>query len=870
MQFFKKLLLLILLFSINCIQTRGIKSKTSPRQASKPTAMAPQQPILKPQSYAHALNIIRTQMPSNKILTNNTFTQEFINFVTSLNLADAQMQALFEAGANLHASLTGNDQVDTHVLMSLKNTLPIKQSRPVAPIQPAIAPKPVPPMQPKTPVTPHTPKQPIAPIRKAPPGKQMVQQTPVKKNEQLPQVLPLADHFITNNLVMLLDPKRSETLETRVGAMVDDAVAGLLEKAAPIIMTSNILEIILQIRQRIGNSQQPVQAMPTVKPELLPAIATIHFENFNYYFHKSTPLILIIPKEYIRLNLPKAMNFDLSDQAKVCGFNPTVLNTVTQATTGDLLRELYTQQSTPFNQERFIFNLTSMFIPQKRNGELISPEQDTPWLIYISGHGHPAYLTVGPIRSQLKMFKSALTNPRMTITDHTGKPIARSTIESKVQEYEKQLQGKASWPDSQLIPESAQIAGITAAQFAQLMTFFDQSLNTAYIHYISCFAGGSNQSFVNETLSSLDVNYIVSAAGTHEASTYGSSKHLFGEFFRLLRMFFTNPEEYVKRKEKKQDPIIKIIKTLSIEKNERNPKNKGYIEQSLPFVRFPGAGFFEATSLNKQTKVLTQTMVKAHEIEKKPIDFSSTPVDMLVINTPRINILLNLDNKRINSNTAIVIPSPKNITPTYEALNVFKEIKSNSSLPLFLFNLIHLNGKAYPQTFVINTLTGIQTKLPGTQGLPIHNLIIHTQGIAGTNNMGSEQPVVQYAPLTAHDVRTSRIGMNVYIAFELNNTIYQTVFAIKNFDAPDYLRTSIEALTFTSTPKQSVNMNALASNFLSSQAVAQLAKPITLESIAHYIDSKIDTQNPSMALWKEADEEALRTFVTDKAKKQKS
>lgn len=834
-------------------------------------AMIPKNPAAQQISYAQALNIIKMQMPAHKILVNNRFTPEFINFVTSLNLSNVQTQALLEAGVNLHATLSDNDQTDRKMLSSLRNNIQtIVQNKPQQVMQPVVPKKAAPvksPAQKKVKPAaqkPQAPKKQPTSIKPAPPAKPIAPQAPVKKREPLPQVLPLADHFITNNLILLLDPKRSETLQTRVGAMVYDALHGLVEKSAPIIMTSNILEIILQIKLARGL----IQNMPTVDPRIVPSINALDLNNFNYYFHKSSPLVLTIPKEYIRLNLAKAMNFDISDQVKVCGFNPTVMNPATNLTADNLLRTLQAQQSTAFSQERFIPDLISMFIPQKRNGELISPEQDTPWLIYISGHGHPAYLTVGPIRKQLAMLKPALTDPRRQIIDHIGKVMPKSTIESKVKEYEKQLEGKSSWPDSQLIPESAQIAGITGMQFAQLMEYFDQNINTAFIYYISCFAGGSNQSFVNETLSSLDVNYIVAAAGVHEASTYGPQKKHFREFFRLLRMFFTNPEEFVKRKEKRQDPIVKIIKTLKIEENPNDPTIPQKIEQSHPFVRFPATEFFEATPLNKKTKVLSKTMVKAHEIEKRPIDFSKTPVDLLIINTPRINTTLNLDNKTTGSDTTIVIPSPKSITPGYEALNEFKEIKSNSSLPLFLFNFIHLNGKAYPQTFVIGTLTGIQIKLPGAQGLPIHNLIIHTKGIIGTNNMGREEPIMQYMPLQPQDIRTSRIGMNVYIAFELNNNIYQTVFGIRNFDKSDLLRIGIEILKFAATPKQSTNMNALASNFLTPQEINRVTKPITLESIGEFIDDKIDKQDPSMAIWAEADQEDLLKMVQDKARKQ--
>ena len=51
----------------------------------------------------------------------------------------------------------------------------------------------------------------------------------------------------------------------------------------------------------------------------------------------------------------------------------------------------------------------------------------------------------------------------------------------------------------------------------------------------------------------------------------------FSEFFRLTKLFITDPTTFVKIKEKKQDPIINIIRTVIPE----------IFQENQPFVRFP-------------------------------------------------------------------------------------------------------------------------------------------------------------------------------------------------------------------------------------------------------------------------------------------
>jgi O-acetyl-ADP-ribose deacetylase (regulator of RNase III) len=137
-------------------------------------AMTPQRRIMQPQSYAQALDIIRTQMSANDVFVHNLFNKSFIDMVLSLNLSDAQTQALLEAGVNLHAPLTDNDQTTQQTLSFLRNNIegfvqnrpqPIVQ--PIAPQQPAPV-QPAPPIVSKPPVIAPkkaAPAQPVAPVQ---------------------------------------------------------------------------------------------------------------------------------------------------------------------------------------------------------------------------------------------------------------------------------------------------------------------------------------------------------------------------------------------------------------------------------------------------------------------------------------------------------------------------------------------------------------------------------------------------------------------------------------------------------------------------------------------------------------------------------
>ncbi len=734
------------------------------------------------------------------------------------------------------------------------------------PVQPGFQqPKPIPQAQPIIPVQPVA--QPQAP----------------QKN------IPIEKGFITNNVVMALDPRKKETVERGAESMVQTALITLYQKAAPIIMTHNVFEIILTVRQQIGDQNlqklRSLSAMEQLKAsqQLLANVrvagisslsvfflGNILFDanNLNCYFHKSEKLVLLIPKEYIRANSSKAINLSLSDQAAACGFNQAVLTTITDTTPNNLLKQLQIEKTKPENSDKFIFNLTSMFTIQERNGIPISPNQDnSKWIIYLTGHGSPAHMTMEFVRQQYAMMKAHLDNPKNyhIIDPKTQQRMPTAFVGAKAKEYEKMLEGRSGWSNTQLVPESAQIAGIMAPDFAQLMTFFDGSLTTAFVHYVTCFAGGSNQTFVNETLSKLDVDFIASSQGIQEGYTSSQVKievrsdkpgiqitgQNFSEFFSLIRKFITT-------KERRNDSIQTILKTVNL---DDRPQNQA-------FVRFPKAGFFKAIPLSKSTKILTRKIVQDHERERKPIDVRSADIDVLMITTRRIGVPLNLGKESSSGHTAIVFPSPSKFTPAYEAIHSFKEINFEGTLQSFLFHSTYLNARQYPQTSVVQTLKGIdyqQSGLPAQQGA-IKNFIIQMKNVSGSSPMTPSQPM-QMNPITAQDVKIGTIGLNIKVYFELNQNIYQCSFAIKNFEDPKNLYAYMKKIRFSSQPVKSAPIATIANSLLTPQETSKIRKPITLESITKYIDNKIDRQDPSMVVQSEDDEQALFTFTREHVKK---
>lgn len=120
MKFFKKVLSITLLFTLHFLiaRTRGDTA-----QAARTIIPVNKSTIEQPTSYAQALRIIKTKMQPDEVIHNNLLTQEFINFIQSLNFSAIETKALLEAGAHIHATWTNNNAINKQTLLFLNSTI---------------------------------------------------------------------------------------------------------------------------------------------------------------------------------------------------------------------------------------------------------------------------------------------------------------------------------------------------------------------------------------------------------------------------------------------------------------------------------------------------------------------------------------------------------------------------------------------------------------------------------------------------------------------------------------------------------------------------------------------------------------------------
>jgi len=127
MKLLKSSLLIITMFMIQPVSAR-IKGAQAPAQAQvvvqkKPLPPIPVAPALPPRdltsrtSFQYYLQQVRNMKSADVINKQGVFTNKFENFVKSSNLDPMAMEALMQAGRNLHLPLSGNNERDLELTM---------------------------------------------------------------------------------------------------------------------------------------------------------------------------------------------------------------------------------------------------------------------------------------------------------------------------------------------------------------------------------------------------------------------------------------------------------------------------------------------------------------------------------------------------------------------------------------------------------------------------------------------------------------------------------------------------------------------------------------------------------------------------------
>lgn len=274
------------------------------------------------------------------------------------------------------------------------------------------------------------------------------------------------------------------------------------------------------------------------------------------------------------------------------------------------------------------------------------------------------------------------------------------------------------------------IAGLKPSDFLNLLACF-QKIKCSFLHYCSCYSGGFNRDIVQKELSQLKVNFIISAQGINEETTYqvklpsSSIPFAFTNFFKMTEFFFGNQMEFIHQKKsnknKQKDPIASIVSTVI---------NKNKMTSTQPFVYIPSIGVFKALRVDKSIKIITETLAKAHIFEGKNIELIDDAISAVIIYPPYIPIPVTIKNN-------ISLAFPTQTEPI--DIHIFEKMTYQDTLASMICNCASLNRKTKTIVLAIKELHCFNypsSELDNNEenGFLIKNMIIQINNVdkAGT------------------------------------------------------------------------------------------------------------------------------------------
>src|SRR4030095_103597 len=478
------------------------------------------------------------------------------------------------------------------------------------------------------------------------------------------------------NLICLFDVRNDEQLFGNNPFVGVHLMNALREKVAPIIVTTDNLRHFCYW-----------------KTHLMEVVKNFSFNHLRYflsniimtqltdkdwycYAHKKTELMLLIPKNYVAINVSGHEN-DIHMQMKHCGFDVSNLDKISNVSPATILKYIDSHHRTYNN---IINAFASMFI--KHRDQLIN---SLFWNIYVAGHGVIASIDRRYTAESIAQREDEL---------HRAIALEDSSVR-EIEQYKDDLFYLEQLSDDLKkhgVIRSGYSAGLKFNDFLQLISFFAKGIRTSYLHYTTCFSGGFNQALLNQELSQINAPFIVSAKGINETAVYGQLSKVFGSsvftnFFTAVGQFFCNPIEFVaQHKAGKKDPIAEIVSTVV---------NKHLMDFDQPFVRIPNVGVFNAFSVDKQVKILTNAIVRAHELEGTPIDYTDPEIKTVFVYPSYVGSPL-----EINEAVAIVSPAPQ-VAAQKETIHVFEKVIYNDQLYAIIANFVSFNARYEPIIFVI-------------------------------------------------------------------------------------------------------------------------------------------------------------------------
>lgn len=490
-----------------------------------------------------------------------------------------------------------------------------------------------------------------------------------------------------NNLICLFDSHQSEAIFGSPFVLFH-LMWALQEKVAPIIVTTNIVEHFCYWKTHTFEVIKNNLSTSFWKTIIYLAIST-NLKGWECYFHKRSGLMLLVPKKYIETHIT-TQGLQTEDPILQCGFAVENLEKIKTVSYSKIVE--YVQNHTPM-YDRIVDDFESMFIKN------VNPL--TVWNIFIAGHGSSATeieiekTSEQKINNSIKQVQSRIQQIQQRQSDDYEEELNLAKKELRV--LLRQLKHVRSQGVSWQVGRGS-VAGLGYQSFISLMEFFEHGIKASYVHYSTCFAGGFNQTLMNQELASLNVNFIVSNQGINESVSYGPNitGSQFASFFAKLEALMCGQ---IIELAKDQEAVNVLIKD-SIAEIVESIIYRPMLDYTQPFVRIPSAGVFKALEIDEKVKLLTHSLVRAHEVEGTDIDYTDSSAVTILIYPSYVPVTV-----KIKDHVAIVSPAPQSLKEMQKpTIHIFEKMFYQDSLFSIIPNFASFNTRDQRITFVIKEL----------------------------------------------------------------------------------------------------------------------------------------------------------------------
>lgn len=205
------------------------------------------------------------------------------------------------------------------------------------------------------------------------------------------------------------------------------------------------------------------------------------------------------------------------------------------------------------------------------------------------------------------------------------------------------------------------IVGLSLLQFSRFLFFLNTTIQTDFLIYVTCFAGGQHlvQPYertwfyppkitggpVRQAITPEVFNYIIIANTLAYAPSYEWSPHVPEPFMlgiskvifkQQFPSFFTSIKKYFYPEEKIEAPLNGApLNLVEILKNVQAivPQKKGHEKDlQIPVIRYPGTEWFSIIDFHHEVFRLSRVLVETHQAEKREIVIARKKV--VVIDLP--------------------------------------------------------------------------------------------------------------------------------------------------------------------------------------------------------------------------------------------